>query len=396
MSGQLRYLMGHSYAHEGAFGRQWLEAWAARIRAAGFSLDLMQIGLDVPGRRLPFAELDRRWKRGDSRLMRFYETIARKTESYDVLINAGALNLHPEFLRQLPVTTVLQFNDDPESASASRPVAPAHDLCCIGNIAEVDTYRSWGVQHVHWIPMGFRATDFNPGLTEDDILNKNRDVDVSLLCERLTAYRRSSVDAIAAAFPQGVFRGPGWPSGFLPEEERVPLLQRTRTGINLHNSTGPINFRTYYLPANGVLQICDNKSHLGRIFQLGVEVVGYDSVSEAIDLCRYYLAHEQERRAIAAAGWRRSTRDYNEVEVFRRMDSVVAAYRAAHSTRTASGSVAASLSLHARATRGRRVLSLPIRPVLWLVSLTRRVIGGIARRVMLYKANLALRLRGVA
>jgi spore maturation protein CgeB len=393
MSERLRYLMGHSYAHEGTFGRQWLEAWAARLRAAGFSLDLVQIGLDVPGRRLPFAELDRRWKRGDARLMRFYEKIATRLDSYDVLINAGALNLHPEFLRQLPVTTVLQFNDDPESADSSRPVAAAHDLCCIGNIAEVETYRSWGVQHVHWAPVGFRATDFDPRLTEDDILHGERDVDVSLLCERITAYRRRSVDTIATAFPRGVFRGPGWPSGFLPEEERVPLLQRTRVGINLHNSTGPINFRTYYLPANGVLQICDNKSHLGSVFELGVEVVGYASVAEAIDLCRYYLAHEQERRSIAAAGWRRATRDYNEVEVFRRMDAVISAHRTANRARAVSGSLTDFLSLHARATHGRRVASLPVRPVLWLLYVVRRAASGVARRLLLYQANLALRFR---
>ncbi len=64
-------------------------------------------------------------------------------------------------------------------------------------------------------------------------------------------------------------------------------MQRTRVGINIHNSTGPINFRTFYLPANGVLQICDNKSHLGRIFELGREVVGYQEIAEAIELCRY-------------------------------------------------------------------------------------------------------------
>jgi spore maturation protein CgeB len=393
MTRRLRHLLGHSYAHDGAFGLAWMEAWATRLRAAGFSLDLVQLGLDVPGRRLPFPELDRQWKRGDARLMRLYESLARRLESYDVLINAGALNLHPEFLCRLPVTTVLQFNDDPESAYASRPVAAAHDLCCIGNIAEVDTYRSWGVRNVHWIPVGFRTADYDPLLTEAKILEGERDVDVSLLCERLTAYRRRNVDTFAAAFPQGIFRGPGWPGGFLPEAERIPLLQRTKVGINMHNSTGPINFRTFYLPANGVLQICDNKSHLGGVFALGEEVIGYDSVNEAIDLCRYYLAHEEERRAIAAAGWRRTMRDYNEVEAFKRMENVVADFRRTGGRRSAPESVSQSLRVHARETRGRRVASLPMRPVRWAAEQVLRVVRGVARRVELYRANAVLYVR---
>jgi spore maturation protein CgeB len=91
----------------------------------------------------------------------------------------------------------------------------------------------------------------------------------------------------------------------------------------MHNSTGPINYRTFYLPANGVMQICDNKAHLGKIYELDKEVVGFDTVEECIDRCRYYLAHDDERRAIAAAGWRRAMRDYTEVPIFRRMVETV-------------------------------------------------------------------------
>ncbi len=42
-------------------------------------------------------------------------------------------------------------------------------------------------------------------------------------------------------------------------------------------------------------------------------------MEEAIELCRHYLAHDDERRAIAAAGWERATRDYNERAVFKLM-----------------------------------------------------------------------------
>ena len=102
----------------------------------------------------------------------------------------------------------------------------------------------------------------------------------------------------------------------LREEEKIPLYQKTKIGPNFHNSTGPINYRLYTLPANGVMQLCDNKSHLGSIFELDKEVVGFNTVEEAIELTKYYLSHENERVDIAVAGWKRALKDYNEYAVF--------------------------------------------------------------------------------
>jgi spore maturation protein CgeB len=232
--------------------------------------------------------------------------------------------VHPEFVRQLQCFTVYGCFDDPESSeNLSKPVAEAFDLAMVGNIAEIDTYKSWGVRNVRWWPLGFRHDDYDPSLTEQEIIKGQRDIEVALLCERVTRRRRKRLDKFAASFPNGVYYGTGWPAGFLPESQRVPTLQRTRIGINIHHSTGPINFRTFYLPANGVMQICDNKSHLGKIFELGVEVIGYDSIEEAIELTHYYIEHDAERGLIAAAGWKRSTQNYNEVACFKRvMDAI--------------------------------------------------------------------------
>jgi hypothetical protein len=386
-------LLGHGFTGNGPFGSAWIERWLARLRAASIDVHSIQLGLDVPGRRLPWPELDRRWKRGDHTLMRFYERVADAAASADVLVNYGGVNLHPAFLDQLSTVTVLGFFDDPEaSESFSRPVAATHDICMVGNIAALDDYARWGARRVRWWPNGFRAEDFDPTLTRERILEGARDVDVALLCERLTHYRRARVDRFALAFPTGVYRGPGWPAGFLPESERIALLQRTKVGINIHNTTGPINFRTFYLPANGVLQICDNRSHLGKVFALEKEVVGFDTIDEAIDLCRYYLGHDRERREVAAAGWVRSVRDYNEIACFDRLTTAVREYLAAD--RRDVSSVRPPITVlreHAALTRPRRLRHLALLPLVWPLHAGRRYGVGATRRLARYRDTMRLR-----
>jgi spore maturation protein CgeB len=320
----MRILLGYSYYKYQVDVRLWVEAWLSRLRGQGIMVDGFSLTLKPPGPCLVWRDLYTRWRRGDRELLTMYENLARRLEDYDVFVNWNGINLHPDFVRQLPTFNVYGCFDDPESSdNLSRPVAWAYDLCMVGNIAELETYRGWGVKEVRFWPHGFRFDEYNTSLNREKILSGEREVDVSLLCERNSPWRRERLDRFAAAFPHGAYYGNGWPNGFLSEEKRVALLQRTKIGINIHNSTGPINFRTYYLPANGVMQICDNKSYLGRVFELNKEVVGFDTIDEAIERCRYYLTHDDERRQIAAAGWERAMRDYNEVATFSLVEKYV-------------------------------------------------------------------------
>ncbi len=331
----MKILVGYScYPYEFDIAA-WNEGWLERLRCGGFEVEGFCLTLDAPGSRLGWAELDRLWRARDPRLMAHYDRLLRRLEGFDVLLNYNGINLHPEFVEQLSCTTVFSCADDPESsADLSRPVASAYDLCLVGNIAAVPDYRTWGCKNARFWPLGFRHGDYDPNLREEDIARARRDVPLSLLCERQSPWRRARLDRFSSAFPEGVFRGPGWPAGFLPESQRIPLLQRTKVGVNFHNSTGPINFRTYYLPANGVLQVCDNRSNFARLFELGKEAAGFDTVEEAIDLCRYYMEHDDERTEMAIAGWKRATSDYSEEAVFRRFVEAVKEIRGGSITNT--------------------------------------------------------------
>ena len=317
----MKILIGYpdhpSEVHQSIAGR-YLK-YIDRLRTYGFDVNGFCLTLDPPAECLKIASLDKLWRQGDRHLLAMYERLEADLASCDVLFNYTGINLHPRFVERLPVCTVFQCFDDPESSKhLSQPVAGAYDLALVGNIAELDTYRAWGVERVEWAPFGLWAGPYNPALTDIDILEGQRDIDLFMLANRASRYRRSRMSQLANAFPEGHFYGRGWSRGYLPVGDDLAYLQRAKIGPNLHNSTGPINLRTFCLPANGVMQICDNKSHLGKIFELDREVVGFDTVEECIEKCRYYLVHDRERREIAAAGWRRVFRDYNEEAVFAR------------------------------------------------------------------------------
>jgi spore maturation protein CgeB len=365
-----------------------LTAWLGRLRAAGFHIDEFYSGMQVRGLRLPFEDLDRLWRHGDAGLMAMYEALAARASSYDALVNLGGVNLHPDFLRSLPTVSVWRFNDDPESSDRfTVPMAPGHDVCAVGNIAELEMYRRLGIHHVYWVPLGFWHDEYDPTRTEDELMRQPRPVDVTMLGERTSTYRRREVDQYSLAFPQGVFRGRGWPEGFLPETEKIPLLQRTKIGFNKHNSTGPINYRTFYLPANGVMQICDNKTHLGGIYELGSEVIGYDDINQAIELTRYYLAHDEEREAIARAGYRRAVRDYNEIACHQRLLDTVTAFRGSEEARLLVGR-----RPKVRVVSGGAAAGTTQRGLERLITLVRRGPGAVWRRAAFFGASARLRI----
>ncbi len=320
----MRILLGYAYYPYPVDVRNTVEALCARIRSSGLEMHAFPLTIDPPAHRLSWPQLEDLWRRGDPKLLSLYERLASKLEGFDVFLNWNGINLHPDFVQALPTFNVFGCFDDPESSDdLSKPAAWAYDLSLVGNAAELDRYKEWGVKESRFWPLGFQSHDFDPSLTKEMILSGNRDVDVTLLCERVNNWRRERLDRFSSAFPSGRYHGAGWPGGFLPKGEFIPLYQRTKVGPNFHNSTGPINFRTYALPANGVMLLCDNKAHLSRIYEPGVEAVGFDTVEEAIDLCRYYLDHDRERREIAAAGWERATRDYSEAAVFRLLEKYV-------------------------------------------------------------------------
>ena len=305
---------------------QWAHEYHIRIAAEGNKAGLTVIPFvltpDAPAPRLGWEELDFLWSRRHTlmasakrkklrALLKMREELLAAAQDADVLWVYNGANFHPAWLADFPkdLLTVYGCFDDPESSSnLSEPIAPYFDACLVGNIAATPLYQKWGCRQVEWSPIF--CTTGQPEISEDTFFSEQRDIPLIFCGERESPWRRERLDYVAQAFPDALFYGRGWKNGFVDESKRLQLYQRTQVGLNLHNSIGPINLRTFELPAHGVMQICDNKCRLGNIFRLGSEAVGYDSIAEGVELIRYYNAHPEECRKIAWSGYCRYWKDY--------------------------------------------------------------------------------------
>lgn len=90
-------------------------------------------------------------------------------------------------------------------------------------------------------------------------------------------------------------------------------LSRSRITLNRHINVAENyanNMRLYEATGVGTMLLTDRKDNLGDLFEIGREVVSYESPDEAIALIKYYAEHVEEAAAIARAGQERTLREH--------------------------------------------------------------------------------------
>ncbi|MGI8402140.1 MAG: glycosyltransferase family protein [Gemmatimonadaceae bacterium] len=264
---------------------------------------------------------------GDIKLL-----IAR--EQADALVVDNAPPYHPEFLRTLDVHKVLRTSDGPLSAYDRDFVylhaydqVLYHSPAYSRDLDMREKLRYCGARGCDLWPLGLFDAGYDPSVDEEALFSGRRDIDVIfvgaihvgkmlLLAKVKKALgKRFVIRGLASVKKNLYFNArhgfPGWvrPLAF---KDYVPFYQRAKIGINVHNrgkfTVG--GYRLFELPANGVMQISDGGEYLSTFFEPGREIVGYDTADELIEKVEYYLRHDEERQAIARAGYRRAVRDH--------------------------------------------------------------------------------------
>lgn len=108
---------------------------------------------------------------------------------------------------------------------------------------------------------------------------------------------------------------PNW-HGYLTDfEQMLDVFQTSKICLNLSNpwhiNTLPqIKGRHFEIPQVGTLQVSTPADDLERYFVPDEEIVIADSVQTLIEKLQYYLANDEEREKIAAAGHARMQKDH--------------------------------------------------------------------------------------
>lgn len=273
-----------------------------------------------------------------------------------VLIMGDGGYWHEELLNHLKRSSCVAFwtGDDPEGSNeTSRPFVRNFDYAFCGgvdfskNVRIEQQFRAWGAPAAQFVPLGACQDKYQAqgDRTDGEFFLQQRDIDLIYVGAayrgklwRVLTLKRHFKNRLLLAGKRWNGIGLGWKGiavrlftrfgglgevSEVAESELIGLYQRARVGFNCHLSFGPSNLRTYELPLNGVMQICDCATGLADLYELGVEAVAYDGIRQAIDQIEYYLLHENDRAAIARSGYRRALQDYRmEQSMARLLDAV--------------------------------------------------------------------------
>ena len=101
----------------------------------------------------------------------------------------------------------------------------------------------------------------------------------------------------------------------ITQEEMMDIFRQSKINLNLTASShtkyqNQIKGRNFEIPGCGGFQLSGYAEHLEEYFILDKEIVCYKTPGEMLEKIQFYLSHDDERIAIADAGYQRAVRDH--------------------------------------------------------------------------------------
>lgn len=302
-----------------------------------------------PGLYLRAQRLDDLYYERHPGLLRLYADFEARVrdEGVDVIMVDTCPPYHPDWLRKIRAFKVLRVADGP-LAAYDRDFAYTHayDLVLYHSPAYSrdmemgEKLQYVGAKRTAFWPLGAFDAAYTPAMAEEELFSLDRDIDVvfvgalhvgkmPLLAKVKKAFgARCSMHGLTSTKKNVYFNlkygFPGWITP-IPQSAYIPLYQRAKIGINVHNrgkyTVG--SYRLYELPANGVMQLSDGDEYLGAFFDEGNEIVGYSNADDLIDKIRFYLKNDEERERIARNAYQRVMREYRINTLLHRAGEII-------------------------------------------------------------------------
>jgi FkbM family methyltransferase len=223
-----------------------------------------------------------------------------------------------EELRRLGCVTFNWFTDDHwRFESFSSRWAPRFSWAITTDPGAVMKYRERGINHVIRSQWGVNHRLYRP-------LDRPRRFPVSFIGQP-HGRRRGVLDALRREGITVEAWGYGWPRGKITTRQAVEVINESDVNLNLSNASmgaaDQIKGRDFEVPACCALLLTGNVAGLGDYYDLGSEVLTYESDEDLAAKIRWVISHPQEAEQIRQAGYRRvleaHTYEHRFAEIFR-------------------------------------------------------------------------------
>lgn len=207
----------------------------------------------------------------------------------------------PAGIERLPIPTVC-YLIDVHLGEWRQSVANYFDLVFIAQKDSVAAYQSaLGHSQVFWLPLAAA-----PDIHKDH--NLLRSYDVGFVGNVLREHRRSGrvrrLELLRSRYRMND------PYRHYPPAEVGTVYSQSKIVFNT-SIAGDVTMRLFEGTAAGALVVTDATANgLDELFVPGKEIVTYGDDADLLEKVGYYLAHEEERAAIAAAGQRRTLAEH--------------------------------------------------------------------------------------
>lgn len=248
------------------------------------------------------------------------------------VVHVACMDLLPESIVGA-IATLTRLVVGQVAAELPRDRGYGHYALVISSIPElVERFRRDGAA-AEWLPLAFE-----PGIRRQ-LPEVERDVPVSFVGSFSSShpYRAEVLNAVARVAPlqtwtagrQGLLLGSAIAETIRGQAFGIDMyhvMARSRIALNTHAAVAghaANNLRLYEATGMGAMLITEARSNLGELFDVGTEVVAYESPRQASELVRYYLDHPDDARVIADAGQARTLHDHTWTNRMQRLAKMI-------------------------------------------------------------------------
>ena len=266
----------------------------------------------------------------------FYEILAAQIRQYkpDVILNLAMDAISSAFLQEMKSYTRLLVGQI-AAALPKKENWGVYDLVISSLPNFVEHFRSMGVRSE------FNRLAFEPSVLHA-LKNQKKNILVSFVGSFTSVHskRDQLLERLCSTLPINIW---GIGTERLPPDSLIrscylgavwgirmfSVLAASKIVINYHSDIAQSyanNMRLFEATGTGALLVTDLKENLHEMFEPGKEVIAYRSIDECVELVRYYLGHEDEREAIAAAGQRRTLQSHTYIQRMQDLSAILVKY----------------------------------------------------------------------